>query len=177
MSSPHKLMKSRSGAALDQQFLGVPNQKGNRMIKHPKWLIGTGTMAAALVVGSMTMTASAATAHIGHPAASDISSARHHHKPRCYFEGNPPVCVYPRTVTGTAWPSNGLNIRSGPGTGYSVVGTMPHDGTGTVFCYATGTDVNGDSYWDDLDSSWGDGYVADTYLYTAGNINDQVNPC
>lgn len=176
MSSPRKLMTNQSGAVLDQHLLGT-NQRGNAMIRHPKWLIGMGTMAAALVVGSMTITASAATAHVGHPVVSSISMVRHHAKPRCYFEGNPPECIYPRTVEGTAWPSNGLNIRSGPYTGDSVVGTMPHNGTGTVFCYTTGTDINGDSYWDHINSSWGTGYVADYYLYTGGNINQQVDHC
>ena len=53
-----------------------------------------------------------------------------------------------QTVRGTAEATDGLHIRSGPGTGYGVVGVMPSQSTGTVYCYASGTNINGDPYWD-----------------------------
>ena len=136
------------------------------MRKHLNWLIGAGLMSAALAVGTMATTASAATARVGHQPASHVSAVRPHNRP-----------FYTLHVTGTAWPSNGLNIRSGPGTQYSIIGTMPHNGTGTVFCYSDGTDIHGDPYWDAIMSNWGQGFVSDYYLYTGGNIYDQVDGC
>jgi hypothetical protein len=43
--------------------------------------------------------------------------------------------------------------------------------------YVTGQKINGNSYWDYIFSAWGDGLVADFYLYAGGNIYDQVQGC
>lgn len=98
---------------------------------------------------------------------------------RCCLIDNDGDCTV--TVTGTAEGIGGVNIRSGPGTGYSIVGSMANQSTGTVDCYKTGTNINGDSYWDDITTIQGghfySGFVSDYYLYTGGNINQQVDPC
>jgi hypothetical protein len=71
----------------------------------------------------------------------------------------------------------GLNIRSGPGqTGTQILGSLPYQQWGTVYCYYTGTYVYGDPYWDYgfYNGIWG--YVADYYLNTGGDITTQVDP-
>jgi LasA protease len=67
-----------------------------------------------------------------------------------------------------------LNKRSGPGTGYSIVGTLQDGTTATVSCSASGTSHAGrwgsTSVWDKLtDGTW----VSDAYLYTgvSGPVN------
>ena len=137
------------------------------MQKHLNGLIGAALISAVLAVGTMA-TASAATAHAGHQSASRTSAVAHHVRHPSYT----------LQVKGVAWPSNGLNIRSGPGTFYPVIGTMPHNGTGTAFCYSNSTTpIHGDPYWDDVMSAWGQGFVADYYFFTGGNIYDQIDGC
>jgi uncharacterized protein YraI len=60
-----------------------------------------------------------------------------------------------------------LNVRSGPGTGYSIVGSVA-DGTAvTIYCQATGTTVTGyygtSSVWDRIGNGQ---FVSDAYVYT-----------
>lgn len=63
-----------------------------------------------------------------------------------------------------------LNKRSGPGTGYAVVGSVADGATVTISCSANGTSHTGrwgtSAMWNRLtDGSW----VADAYLYTGTN--------
>jgi len=139
------------------------------MKRHPKWLVGGGLIAVLLVLSS-TLGAAGATTFSARPGR--LSSL---HPSRSGHHGTTPS--YVDHVTGTAWPSNGLNIRSCAYTSCSILGTMPHNGTGTVQCYVTGQKINGNPYWDYVFSAWGDGLVADYYLYTGGNIYDQVQGC
>lgn len=82
------------------------------------------------------------------------------------------------TVTGVAKAPNGLTIRNGPGAGFNAVGTMAYNQSATVVCYAFGSDVNGDPYWDSLQVSSGHPvYVSDYWLDTGGNITGQVPSC
>ncbi|HEY3732408.1 MAG TPA: hypothetical protein VGL63_00690 [Streptosporangiaceae bacterium] len=141
------------------------------MRKHLNRLAVTALMAGALPLTLSAATASATTAH---SAASHAAAASHHVRPYCVVDGDGD-CL--QTVRGTAEATAGLNIRSGPGTGYSLVGVMPYQSTGTVYCYSSGTVVNGDPYWDWTATSHGNGYVSDYWLYTGGNINQQVDPC
>jgi hypothetical protein len=94
---------------------------------------------------------------------------------RCYPDPDDTGCL--PTVAGDGEAPAGLNIRSGPGTGYGVKGTLPYEAGGTVICWATGTPVNGNDNWDDIVSPYGSGYVSDYWLYTGGNIQGQVEEC
>jgi hypothetical protein len=78
-----------------------------------------------------------------------------------------------RSVQGTVDPSNGLNVRTQPWG--SILDTLPYNYTNTVSCYVLNTSDN--SYWDWIyDSRIGRfGWVYDPYLYTGGNIYDQVD--
>lgn len=81
------------------------------------------------------------------------------------------------TVNGVAKAPNGLTVRNGPGTGFNDVGTMAYNQSATVNCYVLGTDVDGDSWWDEV--YLGDGpvtYVSDYWLDTGGNITTQNVP-
>jgi murein DD-endopeptidase MepM/ murein hydrolase activator NlpD len=59
-----------------------------------------------------------------------------------------------------------LNIRSGPGTGYSIVGSVADGARVTISCQTTGTTVTGtygtSNIWDKI----GSGYISDTYALT-----------
>ena len=71
------------------------------------------------------------------------------------------------------------NIRSGPGTGYSILNMAANQQNVTVWCYASGTVVNGNPYWDYLtDPANGTtGYIADALVYTGGDVTTQVPHC
>ncbi|MER8004513.1 MULTISPECIES: glycoside hydrolase domain-containing protein [unclassified Streptomyces] len=70
-----------------------------------------------------------------------------------------PRCTYPYQVTAT----NGLTERSGPGSGYSAVGTSPNGALAWVTCQRTGTTVGTTKIWDRLDNGH---YVSDHYVAT-----------
>ena len=63
-----------------------------------------------------------------------------------------------------------LNKRSGPGTNYPVVGSVPDGTTVTIVCQATGTTETGDwgptDLWDCLDDNT---YVSDAFVNTGTN--------
>ena len=72
------------------------------------------------------------------------------------------------TATGTVNTAGSpLNVRSGPGTGYSIVGTVADGQRVTIYCQTTGTTVTGtygtSSIWDRIGSGR---YVADAYVFT-----------
>lgn len=60
-----------------------------------------------------------------------------------------------------------LTVRSGPGTGYSAVGTVADGQTVSIACQTSGTSVSGtygtSSIWDRIGSGR---YIADAYVYT-----------
>lgn len=70
-----------------------------------------------------------------------------------------------------------LNARSGPGTGYSIVGTLNYGTPITVDCQAQGgTNVGGNATWDRLTNGW---WIAD-YWTTTPSFNNYipgVGPC
>ena len=72
-----------------------------------------------------------------------------------------PKCVYPFQTT-----VNGLSRRSGPGTSYSVVGSMPIGSLAWIVCQRAGTTVGTTSVWNRLIDST---YVTDYYVATASN--------
>lgn len=61
----------------------------------------------------------------------------------------------------TASPS--LNVRSGPSTANSSVGSLPYHTSIMIVCQTTGSDVNGSSIWDEIAAGQ---YVADDYVNT-----------
>jgi hypothetical protein len=64
-----------------------------------------------------------------------------------------------------------LNLRSGPGTGYSIVGSLPNGATVHVYCTERGTVINNDAFWDYLG---GGKFATDALIYTA--TNDMAAP-
>lgn len=76
-------------------------------------------------------------------------------------------------VNGNAWPSNGLNARTEPWG--QIIDTLPSGYNGNTDCYVY--DPYSGTYWDWIwDSHIGRSvWVADQYLYTGGNINQQVD--
>ncbi|EGX54975.1 hypothetical protein SZN_35207 [Streptomyces zinciresistens K42] len=63
-----------------------------------------------------------------------------------------------------------LNVRSGPGTGYSVVRLLPEGARIQIYCQTPGTSVSGpygtSNIWDNI----GDGeYVSDAYVQTGSD--------
>jgi hypothetical protein len=69
--------------------------------------------------------------------------------------------------SGTVSVSGSLNVRFGPGTGYSVVGSVANGATVSVYCQATGTTVTGtfgtSNIWNRIGTNR---YVADAYVNT-----------
>ncbi|MCL7456754.1 peptidoglycan DD-metalloendopeptidase family protein [Micromonospora echinofusca] len=60
-----------------------------------------------------------------------------------------------------------LTVRSGPGTGYTAVGTVADGARVTIYCQTSGTSVTGtygtSTIWDRIGSGR---YIADAYVYT-----------
>jgi uncharacterized protein YraI len=73
-----------------------------------------------------------------------------------------PRCAYPYQTTA----SGGLTQRSGPGTSYSKVGTLPNGALAWVVCQKAGTKVGTTSVWDKLDSAR---WVSDYYVANPSN--------
>ncbi|MFG3057463.1 SH3 domain-containing protein [Streptomyces sp. NPDC048231] len=63
-----------------------------------------------------------------------------------------------------------LNVRSGPGMGYSVVRQLPAGAKVAIFCQSPGTTVSGyygtSNIWDNIDSGE---YVSDAYVNTGSD--------
>ncbi|MFG1831645.1 peptidoglycan DD-metalloendopeptidase family protein [Micromonospora chersina] len=78
-------------------------------------------------------------------------------------------CAGSNTGAGTVNTTSGvaLTVRSGPGTGYSAVGTVADGANVTIYCQTSGTSVTGtygtSSIWDRIGSGR---YISDAYVYT-----------
>ena len=63
-----------------------------------------------------------------------------------------------------------LNVRSGPGTNYTVVRILPEGARVPIFCQAPGTTVSGpygtSNIWDNIDNGE---YVSDAYVNTGSD--------
>jgi uncharacterized protein YraI len=63
-----------------------------------------------------------------------------------------------------------LNVRSGPGTKYTIVRVLLEDSSVPIFCQAPGTTVTGpygtSKMWDNIDSGE---YVSDTHVKTGSD--------
>jgi surface antigen/uncharacterized protein YraI len=64
------------------------------------------------------------------------------------FSPGIPECAAPATYLTTASPS--LNVRSGPSTADSIVGSLPYHSTVTIACQTTGATVDGSAIWDEV---------------------------
>ncbi|HEU5160069.1 MAG TPA: glycoside hydrolase domain-containing protein [Streptosporangiaceae bacterium] len=73
-----------------------------------------------------------------------------------------PRCAYPYQATA----GSGLTQRSGPGTSYASVGTLPNGALAWVVCQKAGTKVSTTSVWNKLDNSR---WVSDYYVATPSN--------
>jgi hypothetical protein len=135
-----------------------------------------------LVVGGIIAAVAAPAALLAGPAGAAQSgqaaaaTAARPAAPACIPNPYTGVCNSP-TVTGYGEAPAGLNIRQGPGTGYPVAGAIPDGDSVTTWCWHVGTDVNGDSFWDFVTGPYGTGYVSDYWLYTGGNIDQQLYSC
>jgi len=73
--------------------------------------------------------------------------------------------------------SPSLNARSGPGTGYDIVGSFPYGTSVTIVCQTQGgTNVGGNATWDKLSNNW---WIAD-YWTTSPSFNSYIpgiGPC
>jgi uncharacterized protein YraI len=60
-----------------------------------------------------------------------------------------------------------VNVRSGPGTSYTIVRVLQYDAHVSIFCQSPGTTVNGyygtSNIWDNIGSGE---FVSDTYVKT-----------
>jgi hypothetical protein len=89
----------------------------------------------------------------------------------------PPQAATTPTVRGTVQVASGqtLHIRSGPGTGFPVIGSLANGTTIAITCQTLGGSVVGmwgpTTLWDHLDSG---GYASDGFIYTG--TNGQVAP-
>ncbi|WP_121748398.1 SH3 domain-containing protein [Streptomyces sp. E2N166] len=67
-------------------------------------------------------------------------------------------------------PGHRLNVRSGPGTGYSIVRTLPEGSWVRIHCQTPGTRVSGpygtSNVWDGIGSGQ---YVSDAYVRTGSD--------
>lgn len=67
-------------------------------------------------------------------------------------------------------PGYRLNVRSGPGTNYTIVRTLPEGAKVPIFCQRPGTTVTGpygtSNIWDNIGSGE---YVSDTYVLTGSD--------
>ncbi|MGW7380850.1 glycoside hydrolase domain-containing protein [Streptomyces sp. NPDC054794] len=75
-----------------------------------------------------------------------------------------PRCAYPYQVTAPA----GVTERSGPGSGYTAVGTSPGGALAWVTCQRSGSAVGPTRIWDRLDNGH---YVSDHYVATPGTTS------
>jgi murein DD-endopeptidase MepM/ murein hydrolase activator NlpD len=77
-------------------------------------------------------------------------------------------CAGANTGSGTVNTAGAaLTVRSGPGTGYSSVGSVADGATVTIYCQATGTSVTGtygtSTIWDRIGTGR---FISDAYVYT-----------
>ena len=73
-------------------------------------------------------------------------------------------------VSGTINTDNvSLNVRSGPGTSFAILGNVTDGTTVTIFCQKRGQSVTGTYGTSDVWDFIGNGYVADAFVYTGSN--------
>ncbi|TDO52376.1 uncharacterized protein DUF1906 [Kribbella sp. VKM Ac-2527] len=86
-----------------------------------------------------------------------------------YYVNTPSKTTYSPPIPGCSHPyqtTTSLSRRSGPGTSYSVVGTLPAGSLAWVTCQRSGTKVGTTSVWNRLTDG---SYVTDYYVANASN--------
>ncbi|WP_043687974.1 SH3 domain-containing protein [Streptomyces xylophagus] len=67
-------------------------------------------------------------------------------------------------------PNTRVNVRSGPGTGYTIVRVLPEGSQVPIYCQTPGTTVTGyygtTNIWDNIDDGE---YVSDAYVNTGSD--------
>ena len=67
-------------------------------------------------------------------------------------------------------PGYRLNVRSGPGTGYTIVRVLPEGATIPIYCQRPGQSITGpfgtSNIWDNIDNGE---YVSDAYVLTGSD--------
>jgi uncharacterized protein YraI len=92
-----------------------------------------------------------------------------------YTGSNSPVVPQCSTALGETIGSGPLNIRTGPGAGYALAGTLNTGVYVEVKCYSTGTTVNGpygaENVWDriTLTDQAASEWIPDALVYTGSN--------
>lgn len=67
-------------------------------------------------------------------------------------------------------PGYRVNVRSGPGTSFSIIDTLPLDGYVTIRCQCSGTTVSGPYGTTDIWDCIGNGrFVSDAYVKTGSD--------
>ncbi len=91
------------------------------------------------------------------------------------------VSAQPAAAAGTYATTGTVNIRSGPGTGYSVIGTAANGASFTLLCqWQGGTNVNGNATWDKVQFTNGVvGAIADYWTTTPSwnSYAPNTGPC
>lgn len=89
----------------------------------------------------------------------------------------PRATVLPDSKAATTAPGGPYNLRTGPGTGYSIAGTIGGNVGVTIDCTSSGESVSGyygtSKVWDRLASGY---WITDTNVYT-GTDGPAVRPC
>ncbi|MFD8033430.1 hypothetical protein [Streptomyces sp. NPDC059717] len=83
---------------------------------------------------------------------------------------SPTASAQPDAVTYSVAPGVRLNVRSGPGTGYSIVRVLPENVKVSIYCQTPGTTVSGYYGTSDIWDNIGNGeFVSDTYVSTGSD--------
>ncbi|MGW1766284.1 SH3 domain-containing protein [Streptomyces sp. NPDC002073] len=82
-------------------------------------------------------------------------------------EGQPQMATEAIATRYPVAPGYRVNVRSGPGTSYSIVKVLPYDAYVPIYCQCTGTTVSGpygtSNIWDNIANGQ---FVADAYVNT-----------
>jgi uncharacterized protein YraI len=141
----------RAGAATDREILGTVDDGSRVRVVCQVW--------GEQIKGSQRTTALWDRLDWGHGHVADGFLQWPNGRPALPWCGDPPVDATSAAVSIT---SGTLNVRSGPGTGHSTVGSLGNAAGLQVECRSWGTSIEGNAVWDRI----GPGrYVADKYVH------------
>jgi len=140
----------RSGAATDRSVLGTVDDGSKVRVVCQVW--------GEQIRGSQRTAALWDRLDWGHGHVADAFLQWPSGRPALPWCGDPPTDATSAAVNIT---SGTLNVRSGPGTGYSTVGSLGDGAALRVECRSWGTSIDGNSVWDRIGTGR---YVADKYV-------------